>query len=476
MLSDFKQHTEASNMSAVDIAVEAALGSQMGLEKVLLFDADKILTAQDTGFMFWKTLSSEDDTELLSKLLTKQGYSYASFRQATLLYEEKSSGVDAICDKVAAEVSMYPEMIALLARVAQDSHARAAVVTCGVHQIWEKVLKRNNLPHVQVIGGGRISDGYVVTGEIKGHVVDKLQEKKLRVLAFGDGPLDIGMLTKADQAYVVVGEESGRSTTMDAALEKAIASGLRARQIILPTTAEPRLNLERLRRYDLNDSSIHVLCKRPGKFIHATDKNARKLLQTPTRDKKNAGHDLRKHHERIGYYLATEFLSEVLGVEEYDIPHVQGKPTDGYRFQDEEKILIVPLMRGGEPMAFGVSKAMKLASFAHAYTYSDIKKGLFRGKKTIVLVDSVINSGGSVGEFMKPLREEFPDVRVVFVAGVVQSNAVVGFGPVANLLASDSNFTLVALRVSANSYVGNGVTDTGDRLFNTTYLVDKKEE
>jgi hypothetical protein len=77
---------------------------------------------------------------------------------------------------------------------------------------------------------------------------------------------------------------------------------------------------------------------------------------------------------------------------------------------------------------------------------------------------------------MKPLREEFPDVRVVFVAGVVQSNAVVGFGRVANLFASDSNFTLVALRVSANSYVGNGVTDTGDRLFNTTYLVDKKEE
>lgn len=62
-------------------------------------------------------------------------------------------------------------------------------------------MKYNNLLHVKFIGGGRLRDGYVVTGEVKGHIVDKLHEKKLHELAFRDSKLDIEMLKKANQAY-----------------------------------------------------------------------------------------------------------------------------------------------------------------------------------------------------------------------------------------------------------------------------------
>jgi uracil phosphoribosyltransferase len=307
----------------------------------------------------------------------------------------------------------------------------------------------------------------VVTGEVEGHVVDKLHNKKFRVLAFGDGPLDIEMLEKADQAFIVVGDGSVRSKSIDAALEKAITCGLKASQILLPGTAEPRLDLTRLPQRELNQDTIHILLRRS--FIHATDKNARKLLQTPMRDKSNAGHDLREAHEQAGYHLATEYLSDLLGVTQYDMPHVQGKATDGYRFQDEDDTLIVPLMRGSEPMALGVARAMKRASFVHAKHYTDIDKRLLEKNRTIILVDSVINTGGSIMGFMKPLRQQFSDQRVVVVAGVVNAEAL-GGTELTNLSAADPNLTLVALRVSSNSYVGSGGTDTGDRLFDTTYI------
>lgn len=128
-------------------------------------------------------------------------------------------------------------------------------------------------------------------------------------------------------------------------------------------------------------------------------------------------------------------------------------------------------------MAFGVSKALPRAAFAHAKTFADVDKKIFEGKRTVVLVDSVINTGKSIVEFVLPLRERYPGVRVVVVAGVVQEDAVVvkkgdgkGETGFAEMLRDDKELWVVALRKSANRYKGKGGTDTGHRLFNTTML------
>jgi hypothetical protein len=81
---------------------------------------------------------------LLKGLFTSQGYSYAAFRQATLMYEQFADIFDTVCDGVAAQIHMYPEMIQLLGRVAKEPHTCAVVVTCGLRQVWEKVLKNHN--------------------------------------------------------------------------------------------------------------------------------------------------------------------------------------------------------------------------------------------------------------------------------------------------------------------------------------------
>ncbi|KAF1848909.1 uncharacterized protein K460DRAFT_279863 [Cucurbitaria berberidis CBS 394.84] len=476
LLKDFQQHGEELNIQAVEDAVAIVTAGQNQMDTMLMLDADRTLAPQDTGSLFWDEVGpcKRLPNHPLKRIFDNQGYSYASFRQATLLYEELADEFDAICDKVVDKVEMYPELITLLARVAETPHVGAVVVTCGLRTVWEKVLEKNGLSHVTVIGSGRIKDGYVITGSTKAHIVDKLHEKRLSVLAFGDSPLDIEMFQRADGAYVVVGDKATRSTSMDQALTTAIEQGLGALQIILPKDAGHRLDLDRLPKVNLGTAEMDFIFRRReplDRFMHATEKNAAKLMMTLSRNAGNSGHDLREIHARIGDYLAMEYVSEIVGLEETAIPHVQKRPTDGFRFRHERNTLIVPLMRGGEPMAFGVSKAMKLASFAHANAYEDIDIGNFKGKRTIILVDAVINTGASILDFVTSLRKDLPTVMVIVVAEVIQAQLVDHVdGRLMLALEKDRNLYVVALRTSNNKFKGTGVTDTGGRLFNTTYL------
>jgi uracil phosphoribosyltransferase len=101
-------------------------------------------------------------------------------------------------------------------------------------------------------------------------------------------------------------------------------------------------------------------------FLHLTNMPASHLLQTPMRDASLNAFDLRTAHEATGVYLALTLLTPLLGLETYPIPHVQDNSTDGFRVRNEATTLIVPLMRDGVLMAFGVARAFKTAAFAHA--------------------------------------------------------------------------------------------------------------
>lgn len=85
----------------------------------------------------------------------------------------------------------------------------------------------------------------------------------------------------------------------------------------------------------------------------------------------------------------------------------------------------------------------------------------------MVLVDSVVNNGKTLVEFVKHIREQCPQMRIVFVAGVVQDKA---FSIIRKELGPNEELSIVALRISRNKFTGKGTTDTGNRLFNTTHL------
>lgn len=479
LLYDFQQHNVEYNLSRAASMLDEALSlnhPHHPLETVLMLDGDRTLAAEDTGSLFWKNIPRPKDEGCPLKTLFSSplGYSYTAFRQATLLYEETldDEQFDGLCLKVALAVNMYPDFVLFLRLAAEKQHVGAVVVTCGPRRIWDKILEINGLSQkVKVVGGGRVSDGFVVTPTVKGALVARLQDiYKLHVWAFGDSPLDLDMLCKADQAIVVVSNVQSRSKSMDEALASAIDNNsVQMRQVLLPSTVPPRMDTKKLPQIQLTDSGFISSVFSRLHLVHATNRAATKLLMTPMRDAGVAGPALREAHRRTGWYLANEFLTDEIGLEEFPIPHVQGHNVSGHRLLHESRTMIVALMRGGEPMAFGVNDAFPSAMFVHADHHNDITSELLKDRHTIILVDSVVNSGKSILQFMKHIRSHHATIQTVVVAGVVQSQSVCGRSPI-RLLAHDANLTVVALRLSENKFTGKGTTDTGNRLFNTVRL------
>ncbi len=234
LLQDFRNHNHDYNISWAENRLDDVVAASQGqLETMLVMDADKTLAAEDTCALFWKMLTSSlscsrsldyATTTLKALFSSRLGYSYTAFRQAVLLYEEAANDqeFETICKGVASAVTIHPDFVSLLQFVIKQKHVGAVVVTSGLRRVWDKVLKREGLSDkVKVVGGGRIEDGFVVSAAVKGALVARLREvHHMSVWAFGDSPLDLDMLRKANRAIVVVGEEQTRSKTMDTALGK----------------------------------------------------------------------------------------------------------------------------------------------------------------------------------------------------------------------------------------------------------------
>ncbi|KAH7304154.1 uracil phosphoribosyltransferase-domain-containing protein [Stachybotrys elegans] len=459
-----------------------ALPHNAELETMLVLDGDKTLAAIDTGAMFWEALgrdqpSQKEKCPLHELFSSPLGYSEAAFRQATLLYEDAtdSERFETTCDDVASTVVIHSELLCLLQHVAKHKHVGAVVVTCGLGLVWEKTLGKYGLSEtVQVIGGGRLLDGFVVTGAVKASIASHLRHTaKLYVWAFGDSPLDLPMLKEAHRAIVIVGDEATRSQSMDQALVDAISTeGFLAQQLLLPGDSRPRLDANRLPLVCLNNLDFvdSIMRQRqPPKILHATMKHAAKLLASSTRDSSVAGPALREAHEAVGRYLATEYVSQIIGLEEYSVSHVQGHHTTAHRLRCEQRTTIVALMRGGEPMAFGINAVFPKAMFVHATTPMDIKTHHVYPDGNVILVDSVVNSGKTLMEFVMRVRQLDPHVGIFAVTGVVQAEAMEAYQ--LTTIMADCKASLVALRVSHNKFTGTKGTDTGNRLFNTTHLI-----
>lgn len=476
-LMDIRDHTEGENMRrALKWLDDIINPSAKTLDRVLVLDGDKTLTSLDATFLFWEAhigpgSSHNPLKEIFSH--TNWQYSYKAFWQAMWVYEEIPwPEFKQNCVVAAGQVRIHPEFEQLLRR-AREQQVRTIVVTSGVGYIWGTVMQNSFLHNnVSVIGGGRINNGFVVTPDIKAAIVNRLREHHgLRVYAFGDSAVDIPMLKSADEAFVVSGELETRSNTMDRVLPMAIKDGMRAKQLLLPPGAPPRLNENVLPIARFDDAFINSIlqqpAKRPIRHIHATDTAAANLLMTPMRDAAFSGVTLRAAHQRAGWWVATQLVSEVIGLENTTIDHVQGHSTNGHQLLGEQRTIIVALMRGGEPMAFGVSEAFPSAMFVHADTPEDIKKHHLTGQKNLILIDSVVNSGATVVQFLEHIRGIHKSLRIVVVAGVIQAKF---FNTPPEVVANDINVGLVALRLSDNEFKGKRGTDTGNRLFNTTHF------
>ena len=209
------------------------------------------------------------------------------------------------------------------------------------------------------------------------------------------------------------------------------------------------------------------------------------VLATQTRRADLHGPDLQRVHEDVGKFLADKIIDEygkTMGlVNDANFSHVQGGEFVG-KVAAASNVLVLPLMRGGDPMARGVYSRFPSALFIHFYDEKDdvarcndnlaetLKHMDSRATVSAVVVDSVVNSGKSVERAIKYINQLVestnPNLAVVIfvLAGVIQKEAAERLPP------AYPRARFLALRVSENKYVGKGGTDTGNRLFGTVSI------
>lgn len=106
---------------------------------------------------------------------------------------------------------------------------------------------------------------------------------------------------------------------MEARLRVAIQEGLQARQVLMQANKDdPLLDDTRLPVSQLCDTAMFKSIFQAPQLLpchDATEKHSAALLMSATRDADCKGPALVDAHRLVGRYLATEYLGEVLGLE-----------------------------------------------------------------------------------------------------------------------------------------------------------------
>jgi len=194
------------------------------------------------------------------------------------------------------------------------------------------------------------------------------------------------------------------------------------------------------------------------KVFDFTELKAFQVLATQSRRIDIGANELCRLHTEMGKMLGYQMMEE-FSLREIKIQHPQGTRT-GVEIRDEDKIVILALMRAGLYAAQGVREAFPKSSLRllGKNWKREIENIDFEGKIPVV-VDSVINTGATVDSVLEELQGK--GCEKGFVATLVlQQDAV-------QKLFRHHFFTMFAFRVSQNRYIGKGGTDTGNRLFNT---------
>jgi uracil phosphoribosyltransferase len=187
-----------------------------------------------------------------------------------------------------------------------------------------------------------------------------------------------------------------------------------------------------------------------------------KLLATETRRADTSPVDLADSHQQLGFFLAAQ-LVEHLSLTHRDITHPQGARA-GWSVADESEIALVVFMRAGLYVAEGIRRVLRRAPVHHVKPVrgvglddGDLQPILDSAPHTVILIDSVVNTGTS----LEPVLGQFAGKRLFVASLVAPATTALRLG------AAWPNVHFLFARVSDNQYVGQGGTDTGNRLFGT---------
>jgi len=181
--------------------VESNLSWLTGAETIILMDCDKTLSLNDTTKSFCERAGKEIQT--LREIFRGEYYTVYQFYRAKRYYDEvkPAARYDEACAFAAENAPMNQALIKDI--LAAQIPAVTMGVTSGLVEIWSLIQKKHNFPQIVACSAQAGRKGEYVSTMVKAAIVKELRALRKKVLALGDSPIDILMLERADQGYLV---------------------------------------------------------------------------------------------------------------------------------------------------------------------------------------------------------------------------------------------------------------------------------
>lgn len=221
LVEDFRVHDKQENMRRFLAAVDDAMASAPeGCGAVVVIDGDAALSGADTQLRWWREsmaaagvrgrLTPYEELMACEVWGFEQRHSYDTLRQLVYMVESRPRAqYPHLCCLAGMEMTTRVELLRLLYRL-KNNETPVLLVTSGLKDVWVQMLRLPEIrlsDHVRVIGGGRISDGFVVTALARAAMVKRLREDHgLRVIAFGMQEEDVPMLEAAEPDGILVAQ------------------------------------------------------------------------------------------------------------------------------------------------------------------------------------------------------------------------------------------------------------------------------
>ncbi|RXJ87307.1 uracil phosphoribosyltransferase [Arcobacter sp. CECT 8985] len=195
-----------------------------------------------------------------------------------------------------------------------------------------------------------------------------------------------------------------------------------------------------------------------------------KHLVNRLRDVRTASNEFRLTIEEISRMIAAEALADFPTITT-NINTWQG-PLD-VKMLEVQKIVLVPILRAGEPMLTGILKTLPYARSGFIAMKRDeqtAQSKLFYENipevkdKTILLLDPMVATGGSLIDSITHLKEKgATNILSLNILGAPEGiKAVQEAHPDVNIYIAQ-----IDERLDDNKYIRPGLGDAGDRAFNT---------
>ncbi|AXH15485.1 uracil phosphoribosyltransferase [Malaciobacter mytili] len=197
-----------------------------------------------------------------------------------------------------------------------------------------------------------------------------------------------------------------------------------------------------------------------------------KHLVNRLRDVRTASNEFRLTIEEISRMIASEALENFPTITT-NINTWQG-PLD-VEMLEVQKIVLVPILRAGEPMLTGILKTLPYAKSGFLAMKRDEKTSLSKlfyenipnlEDKTVLLLDPMVATGGSLIDAITYLKEK--GAKKILSLNVLGSPYGVQKVQEAH---PDVDIYIAQIdeRLDENNYIRPGLGDAGDRAFNTSH-------